>query len=73
MSGESEKQDVDATKQRSDEERLPPEAWLQQIATLRQQGKIAAAEASLAAFKRRYPHYLLNTRQREGGEGTQGR
>lgn len=73
MGGESEGQDADEAKQRSDAERLPPEAWLQQIATLRQQGKIAEAEASLAAFKRRYPHYLLKTRDRARGEGAQGR
>jgi hypothetical protein len=42
-----------------EESPLPPEEWLQQIATLRRQGQIAEAEASLAAFKRQYPSYPL--------------
>lgn len=36
---------------------LAPEKWLEQIAELRRQGKIAEAEASLAEFKKRYPGY----------------
>lgn len=36
-----------------------PEAWLAEIAKLRQQGRMAEAEASLAEFRRRYPDYPL--------------
>lgn len=35
----------------------PPEKWLADIAELRRQGRLAEAEASLAAFRRRYPDY----------------
>ena len=37
-------------------ERSPTE-WLAEIAELRQQGRTAEAEASLAEFRRRYPDY----------------
>lgn len=38
---------------------LSPEEWLKRIAQLRQQGKHDEAEASLAAFKKRYPDYPI--------------
>lgn len=38
---------------------LPPEKWLEKIAELRRQGRIAEAEASLAEFKKRYPGYAV--------------
>ena len=40
---------------------LSPEAWLRQIAQLREQGKLDEAEASLAEFKQRYPDYPIET------------
>ena len=36
-----------------------PEEWLAHIARLRQQGRIAEAQASFEEFRRRYPHYPL--------------
>ena len=36
---------------------LPPEDWIAEIKKLRQAGKLAEAEASLKAFKQRYPDY----------------
>ena len=42
------------------EELLSPEQWLTKIKTLRRAGKHAEAEASLAAFKKKYPHYPLD-------------
>ncbi len=42
-------------------ETLSPEAWLRHIAELREQGKLNEAEASLAAFKQRYPDYPIET------------
>ena len=36
-----------------------PEDWLAAIAELRRQGQAAEAEASLAAFRQRYPDYRL--------------
>lgn len=42
------------------EERIPsPEAWLERITELRRQGQTAQAEASLRAFRERYPDYPL--------------
>lgn len=38
---------------------LSPEEWLKRIAQLREQGKHDEAEASLAAFKKRYPDYPI--------------
>ncbi len=38
---------------------LSPEEWLKRIAQLREQGKHDEAEASLAAFKTRYPDYPI--------------
>ena len=38
---------------------LSPEEWLNRIAQLREQGKHDEAEASLAAFKKRYPDYPI--------------
>ena len=38
---------------------LSPEEWLKRIAQLREQGKHDEAEASLAAFKERYPDYPI--------------
>lgn len=38
---------------------LPPEAWIAEIKKLRQAGKLAEAEASLKAFKQRYPDYPI--------------
>ncbi|MFQ5995502.1 MAG: hypothetical protein ACE5K1_10450 [Acidiferrobacterales bacterium] len=36
---------------------LPPDEWLKQILELRRQGEHAAADANLAAFKKRYPDF----------------
>lgn len=41
-------------------EMMTPEEWLAKIAALRAQGKQAEADASLAAFKKRYPGYPLD-------------
>jgi len=41
-------------------EMMTPEEWLAKIAALRAQGKQAEADASLAAFRKRYPDYPLN-------------
>ncbi len=41
-------------------EMMTPEEWLAKIATLRAQGKQAEADASLAAFRKRYPDYPLD-------------
>jgi hypothetical protein len=41
-------------------EMMTPEEWLAKIATLRAQGKQMEADASLAAFKKRYPDYPLD-------------
>jgi hypothetical protein len=38
---------------------LPPEAWIAEIKKLRQAGKLTEAEASLKAFKQRYPDYPI--------------
>jgi hypothetical protein len=38
---------------------LSPEEWLKRIAQLREQGRHDEAEASLAAFKKRYPEYPI--------------
>ena len=38
---------------------LPPEKWLEQISALRREGRIEAARASFAEFRRRYPAYPL--------------
>ena len=40
-------------------EMMAPEEWLAKIAALRAQGKQAEADASLAAFRKRYPDYPL--------------
>lgn len=40
---------------------LSPEAWLRHIAELRKQGKLSEAEASLEAFRKRYPDYPIET------------
>ncbi len=42
---------------------LDPEAWLAHIEALRRQGREAEAEASLKAFRERYPNYPV---EREG-------
>lgn len=39
---------------------MTPEDWLAKIATLRAQGKQTEADASLAAFRERYPDYSLD-------------
>jgi hypothetical protein len=36
-----------------------PEEWLEDIERLRREGRDAEAEASLSAFRRRYPDYLV--------------
>lgn len=41
-------------------EMMTPEEWLAKIATLRAQGKQTEADASLAAFRKRYPDYPLD-------------
>ena len=41
-------------------EMMTPEEWLAKIVTLRAQGKQAEADASLAAFRKRYPDYPLD-------------
>ncbi len=41
-------------------EMMAPEEWLAKIATLRAQGKQTEADASLAAFRTRYPDYPLD-------------
>lgn len=41
-------------------EMMTPEEWLAKIATLRAHGKQAEADASLAAFRKRYPDYPLD-------------
>jgi hypothetical protein len=41
-------------------EMMTPEEWLAKIATLRAEGKQAEADASLAAFRKRYPDYPLD-------------
>jgi hypothetical protein len=41
------------------EQVLPPEQWLQQIEKLLKAGKDAEARASLAEFRKRYPHHPL--------------
>lgn len=40
-------------------EQLSPEVWLQRIRDLRNKGDLAQADASLRAFRRRYPDYPL--------------
>ena len=40
--------------------RRPPAEWLTEIASLRQQGRMAEAEASLAEFRRQYPDYPVD-------------
>ncbi len=42
------------------DEMMTPEEWLAKIVTLRAQGKQAEADASLAAFRKRYPDYPLD-------------
>ncbi|MDH3669661.1 MAG: hypothetical protein OES46_00670 [Gammaproteobacteria bacterium] len=42
------------------DEMMTPEEWLAKIATLRAQGKQTEAEASLAAFRKRYPDYPVD-------------
>ncbi len=46
--------------------KLPPEKWLERIEELRKQGKLDDAKASLAAFRRRYPDYLLPAALKDG-------
>ncbi len=41
------------------DEMMTPEEWLAKIVTLRAQGKQTEADASLAAFRKRYPDYPL--------------
>jgi hypothetical protein len=41
-------------------EMMTPEEWLAKIATLRAEGRQTEADASLAAFKKRYPDYPLD-------------
>ena len=36
-----------------------PEQWIADIRRLKQEGRAADAEASLAEFKKRYPYYTL--------------
>ncbi|MBI4191287.1 MAG: hypothetical protein HY525_12215 [Betaproteobacteria bacterium] len=38
---------------------LPPEKWLEQIESLRKQGKLEEARTSFAEFRKRYPDYPL--------------
>lgn len=40
--------------------RRPPAEWLAEIARLRQQGRMAEAETSLAEFRRQYPDYPVD-------------
>lgn len=42
------------------DETMTPEEWLGRIAALRDQGKQTEADASLTAFKKRYPDYPLD-------------
>jgi len=36
-----------------------PDQWIAEIRRLRQEGRTAEAEASLAEFRKRYPYYAL--------------
>lgn len=50
------KQDADSVEALS---QLPPAQWLARIEELRRQGRLDAARAGLAAFRKRYPDYAL--------------
>ncbi|MGH9428680.1 MAG: hypothetical protein ACRD2L_20510, partial [Terriglobia bacterium] len=43
--------------ERLKKDELSPDEWIAEIKKLRQTGKLIAAEASLIAFKQRYPEY----------------
>jgi hypothetical protein len=45
---------------------LPPEKWLEQIETLRKQGRFEEAKTSLAEFRKRYPDYALPAFLKDG-------
>lgn len=40
--------------------RRSPSEWLAEIASLRRQGRMAEAKASLAEFRRQYPDYRVD-------------
>jgi len=50
---------MQSIKDEVNEENLPPEDWLNRIKRLKQEGKLEEAKKDLAAFKKRYPDYVL--------------
>lgn len=53
----AERSEAGAATSPEQEEQLSPEEWLHRIAALRQQGRVAEADQSLARFRVRYPDH----------------
>ena len=52
---------------------LAPRDWLERIAKLRREGRTKEADDSLAAFRRRYPDYVIAKEMRDAVLGDTAR